>query len=234
MQTRSAARLPPLVPGWPILGNAIEIAADPVQFWVKAARKYGPAYRVRYPTALNGEMTVLAGITANQFASRHGHEVFTTRQYYQRLTHETGTDNYICALDGDPHAYFRKVMKPALSREAAAPFVQDMIRLVEAKVRDFATGAVVPTLKFAQRLTLDELSLAAAGCPMSDAQFADLGRFATTFVGSGVGGRPEFLLKMPSYKRAKNAVHRFLDKMLAQHEQPPADPGHRAEENSCL
>jgi hypothetical protein len=72
-------RLPPLVPGWPLIGNAIELAADPVQFWVQAAKKYGPAYRVKYPTAFNGEMTVLAGIEANRFASHYGHEVFTTK-----------------------------------------------------------------------------------------------------------------------------------------------------------
>ncbi|HSU89237.1 MAG TPA: hypothetical protein VLL56_10395 [Terriglobia bacterium] len=37
-------RLPPLVPGWPLIGNAIELAADPVQFWVQTAKKFGPAY----------------------------------------------------------------------------------------------------------------------------------------------------------------------------------------------
>src|SRR5690242_19947611 len=109
----SAKKLPPLIPGWPILGNAIEMAADPVQFWVHAERKYGPAYRVRYPTAPSGEMMVMAGLQANEFATRHGHEVFTTSQYYEKLTRETGTKNYICALDGDLHTFYRKVVKPS-------------------------------------------------------------------------------------------------------------------------
>jgi cytochrome P450 len=60
-----------------------------------------------------------------------------------RLTRETGTDNYICALDGASHAYFRRVMKPALSREAAAPFVQDMIEMVEAKAHSLQEGGVI-------------------------------------------------------------------------------------------
>ena len=50
----STVKLPPLVPGWPLIGNTIEVAAEPIQFWVDAANKYGPAYRVRYPTAPNG------------------------------------------------------------------------------------------------------------------------------------------------------------------------------------
>jgi hypothetical protein len=43
------------------------------------------------------------------------------RQYFHRLAEETGTDNYLCTMDGQDHTYFRKVMKPALSREALAP-----------------------------------------------------------------------------------------------------------------
>jgi hypothetical protein len=66
-------RLPPLIPGWPVIGNSIELAAEPIQFWVNGARQYGSAYRVRYPTAPNGEMIVLAGLEANRLASRQSH-----------------------------------------------------------------------------------------------------------------------------------------------------------------
>jgi cytochrome P450/CRP-like cAMP-binding protein len=217
MPLHSALRLPPLVPGWPILGNALELAKDPVHFWVEAARKYGSAFRVRYPTA-PGEMTVLAGLAANEFATRHGHEVFTTREYYQKLTRETGTSNYICALDGEDHAYFRKVVKPALSREAAGPFVQDMIRMVQEKAAALKDGSVIPVLEFLQRITTDELSLAASGYPMTDAQFQSLARYARTFIGSGVAGQPEFLLNMPGYRAAKDKVHEFLHTMVKERE----------------
>src|SRR6516225_7255696 len=121
MPLHSSHRLAPLVPGCPLLGNALEMAKDPIQFWVGAARKHGSVFRVRYPTA-PGEMTVISGLAANEFATKHGHEVFTTREYYQKLTRETGTTNYICALDGDNHAYFRSVVKPApRSRRSLCP-----------------------------------------------------------------------------------------------------------------
>lgn len=113
-------------------------------------------------------MTVLAGLKANELATRHGHEVFTTSQYYEKLTRETGTKNYICALDGDPHSFYRKVVKPALSREATAPFVQDMIHTVEQRAGGVQDGDMVPVLEFIQRLTVDLLSLSAAGCPLAD------------------------------------------------------------------
>ena len=169
-------------------------------------------------------MTVLAGLAANEFAACHGHEVFTTREYYQRLTRETGTKNYICALDGEDHAYFRNVVKPALSREAAAPYVQDMIRMVQERSAALSDGASVPVVDFLRRITTDELSLAASGCPMSDAQFQDLARYARTFIGSGVAGQPEFLLSAPGYKRAKERVHNYLHEMIAGREQAIPDP----------
>jgi cytochrome P450/CRP-like cAMP-binding protein len=222
-------KVPPLVPGWPVLGNALEMAADPVQFWVTTARKYGHAYRVRYPTAPSGEMTVLAGLEANEFATRHGHEAFTTRQYYAKLTRETGTKNYLCALDGDLHAFYRKVVKPALSREGTAPFVQDMIRSVEQRVARLKDGDTIPVLEFIQRITVDELSLSAAGCPFPDNQYGSLVRYSKTFIGSGVAAQPEFLLKMPGYKRAKREIHQFLNQMIADREHSVLEPDHRAD-----
>src|ERR1051326_3465574 len=117
MKAVAASKLPPLIPGWPVIGNSLELAAEPVQFWGDCARKYGPAYRVRYPTAPNGEMTVLAGLDANRLAVRQGY-LFSNRPYFQRLAKEAGTANYMGALAGEEHAHFRKVMKPALSREA--------------------------------------------------------------------------------------------------------------------
>jgi len=177
MTPKTSRMLPPLVPGWPVLGNALDMAADPAQFFVHAAERYGPAYRIRYPTAPSGEMTVLAGLKANELATRHGHEVFTTSQYYEKLTQETGTKNYICALDGDLHSYYRKVVKPALSREATAPFVQDMIHTVEQRAGGVRDGYTVPVLEFIQRLTVDLLSLSASGCPLGDDQYRSLERY---------------------------------------------------------
>ena len=223
-----SGNLPPLVPGWPLLGNGIALVSDPVQFWVESARKYGPAYRVRYPTAPKGEWIVLSGIEANQLASRRT-ELFSNREYFHRIAMEAGTEDYICHLDGPRHAHARSMMKPALSREAMAPFVPDLIRMVEKAAGAWEVGDIVPIVERFQRLTLDELALAAGGCPLSDPQFATLRRYADTFIGSGVAGQPAFLLKMPGYKRAKAAAHDYLGGLLAGHEREPPGEGRRAD-----
>lgn len=39
--------LPPLVPGLPLLGNARDMAGNPLPFLVAAYKHYGPIFRVR-------------------------------------------------------------------------------------------------------------------------------------------------------------------------------------------
>jgi CRP-like cAMP-binding protein/cytochrome P450 len=222
------SELPPLVPGWPLIGNTLDLAAEPIQFWVNAARKYGPAYRVRYPTAPNGEMIVLAGLEANRLATRQGH-LFSNSQYFHRLSAETGTDNYMCAMDGEDHAYFRKVMKPALSRETLTPIVSDLIRMVEQETATWREGEVFQATERLQRITVNGLAYAAGGCPMPEGEYKDLCRFSKFFIGAGAAGWPSFLLKLPFYKKAKDAVHGFLKNMLADHERQKPGVDRRAD-----
>ena len=68
-----------------------------------------------------------------------------------------------------------------------------------------------------QRITVNGLAYAAGGCPLPDTEYKELCRFSKFFIGAGAAGWPSFLLKMPFYKKAKDAVHGFLKNMLADH-----------------
>lgn len=63
----TGAPLPPLVPGLPVLGNALSMQHDPLSFLVDCYQRYGPIFRLK---ALKREFTVMAGIEANQFLAR--------------------------------------------------------------------------------------------------------------------------------------------------------------------
>lgn len=208
---------PPQVPGLPLLGNALALARDPVRFWLEAAQSHGSAFRVRIPTAPQGEITVLCGLEANLLAARRGHELFTARPYYRKLTRETGTDNYICALDGPDHRHYRRAVGPALSREALAPFLPAMFEHVAQWGRAKQVGDRIPVMEQLSRLTIDLLSIAAIRTPIGDETFADLGRYAKTFVGSGVAMRPGFLFRMPGYQAAKHRFEGFLRDAIREH-----------------
>jgi CRP-like cAMP-binding protein/cytochrome P450 len=118
-------------------------------------------------------------------------------------------------------------MKPALSREAAAPFVRDMIEMVEARSRALPDGGIISVLEFVERLTVDQLSLAASGTPMPDEAYHHLERFAKTFVGSSVAGQPEFFLRLPGYKKSKAAFHQYISDAVEEHEYRSSNPAGR-------
>lgn len=212
-------RRAPLVPGLPFLGNALQLAKDPGQFWVRAAAEHGTMFRVRYPTAPTGELHVLAGRDANRLAKTEGRRIFVTRPYYERLVEQTGTPDYICALDGDRHRHFRRQMAAGLSREVVRPFVGELIELMKGRVASWRDDSVLPTFEAMQRATVELLSVVASGRPIPDAEYVALGRYAKRFVGSGVAGQPGFLFHMPGYKKAKHAVEGYLEDLLREHEE---------------
>ena len=213
----SDAGLPPLVPGLPLLGNALALLRAPIPFFVSAYHAYGPVYRIRLPTAPQGELTVLAGPHANRFAARAGATYFTTHAYYRHLTRETGTQHYLAALDGALHQHLRTVLAPGLSREALAPYLPAMVALVQQAARSWPPGQRVAVLATLQRLTLEQLSLAATNCPLDAVAYRDLETFARTFVGAGVALQPALLFHLPSYQRAKRRFEAFLRAIIAQH-----------------
>jgi hypothetical protein len=55
---------PPLVPGWPLLGNALDLVGDPAPFLVKSYVRFGPIFRVH---AAYKRLLVVAGPEANVF-----------------------------------------------------------------------------------------------------------------------------------------------------------------------
>ena len=215
--TRSQA--PPLVRGLPLIGSALDLLRAPVGFFVQAYQEYGPVFRVRIPTAPHGELTVMAGPEAHLFAAHEGARYFTTREYYRHLTRETGTENYLSALDGPLHHHYRKVLAPGFSREALVPYLQRMVEITEQAARSWEPGQRIAVLETLQRLTVDQLALAAANCPIDALRYHDLETYARTFVGAGVALRPGLLFRLPAYRAAKRRFEAYLTTLVEAHRQ---------------
>src|SRR4051812_37507223 len=91
--------LPPLVPGLPILGNALPMAGNPLQYFVEQYRRYGPIFRIK---VLNKPYTVLGGLEANRFLIS-GNEVFSSHEALSGMGRELGTEKLLLAMDGPEH-----------------------------------------------------------------------------------------------------------------------------------
>jgi CRP-like cAMP-binding protein/cytochrome P450 len=93
-----------------------------------------------------------------------------------------------------------------------------MVEMVRQKARTWKVGERVGVLKTLQRLTIDELSLSSTNCPMDDADYRALEKYANVFVGAGVALRPDFLFRMPAYKAARRHVENFLMDAIEAHQ----------------
>ena len=105
---QSAAPLPPQAPGLPLLGSGLKMMNDPLSYLVSCYGQFGPIFRLR---ALNRNLTVMAGLEANQFLARAGDEHFGSEALFGGFAREMGTRVFLVALDGEEHRRLRKLMR---------------------------------------------------------------------------------------------------------------------------
>ncbi len=109
------AALPPLVPGLPLLGNALDLVGDPAPFLVKNYLRFGPVFRVN---AAHHRLLVVAGPEANIFFMKGaGAHALENRRAFAVMKKELNGQNLIFAQDGQRHREVRHLLRPAYSRE---------------------------------------------------------------------------------------------------------------------
>jgi cytochrome P450 len=208
--------LPPLIPGLPVLGNATALSKDLVAFAVEQYKRVGPIFRVR---ALNREFVVLAGPEANVFITQEGADKITSRQVWQPYGQEFGVTDYLQDIDGEPHLRLRKLFKKAYSASTLMADIPMLVDIVQKTLDRFQDAHDVSTLYLSRTIVTEQLGRALANY----APGTNLENMITTIrlaLNVHVTGQsPAFMLKLPAYRRAKQA---FLDMgraIIAQHQQ---------------
>src|SRR5437016_2160060 len=93
--------VPPLVPGWPFLGNALELMGDPATFFLQNYLRFGPIFRVN---AAHHRLLVVAGPEANIFFMRGaGAHCLENKRAFAMMEKELKGQNLIFSLDGQRH-----------------------------------------------------------------------------------------------------------------------------------
>jgi cytochrome P450 len=214
------APLPPLAPGLPLLGNAIEMGGDTVRFLVKMYRQFGPIFRVR---ALTREFTILAGLPANHFMVKDGDNYLTGEKVFGGLNSELKSTLVFPALDGEKHNYYRRLFRPSYSREAITPHYAAVMDVARNHARTWQVGTrlqVVPTM---QRVITDELGTVLTGT-ISGEVFPDLRDVLRTLIMVKLmKSAPELMLKLPGYKRKKARAAKFMLGILEKHRTTPPE-----------
>lgn len=209
-----ALQEPPQVSGLPLLGNTLQMARGPAKFFVDSYRKYGPVFRVRL---MGQPYTVIAGVEAANFmGSREGKDSLRSKEFWQGLVQEYGATRTLVGEDGDSHKELRDIMRRGYSRESIKGRYNELVQITDrALARDWKLGASVPVVEAMQYMVVDQLGTILTGS--APLEYVKDIRTTILYILNVLvtRQRPKFLLKHPTYKKARSRVFELAHKMIA-------------------
>jgi cytochrome P450 len=110
---------------------------DPLQFHLRAFRKFGPIYQTHFRSQ---RWVVLAGLEANDFVWKNT-RLWSYQDGNAPFLEEMGPD-HVTALDGDHHRQKRKILKPSFDQGPAMRFLPQFNQMFGEELK---TAAAAPT-----------------------------------------------------------------------------------------
>ena len=206
----SQAPLPPLVQGLPILGSALELKRDPLQFLIDKYHEYGPIFRVQ---AAGRSFTVMAGPAANLFATREGDSHWHGKDFWAPFADEINSKHFLAAIDGEPHSRLRKIIKKPYSREFVLDQLPALVEITRQALTGWQPGKVVTVHPFIQRLVAEQIGHLVLGAGPGD-YLGDFVIFMQTLLNTVQGLWPRWMLRSPKYLRAKARLMKLARNLL--------------------
>lgn len=212
---------PPLVPSPPLIGNAPQILGDPLPFLVAMYERLGPIFRLR---VAGRRFTVLAGPEANIFMAQADGDLLRSREFWGDFAAEWGAPNMLTSLNGEAHAFQRRMMKPGFARGAILERLPLMAEIVREHVRDLRPGQRVAVLPLVQAIVSDQLGELLIG-RRAGADAAAV-RLAIRYSLNALLLRqwPRLILAVPAYRRAYTRVGELAREIIAARRADPAEP----------
>lgn len=192
---------PKLVPGAPIVGNALEMAKDPGAFFIRMYQEHGPIFRIKI---LNKEYTVLAGPEASVFMSRHSNEYLRSKEFWEGLVEDYGATKLLVSEDGESHKRLRSIMKRGFARSAVNGRYQEVLDITDNVLTDeWQSGAEVPVVRGMQKLVTEQLGYITSNRSAGE-YVDDIRTYIKRVLDVRVTHqRPKFMLYFPDFKKAK-------------------------------
>ena len=207
------AREIPQAKGLPLLGNTLDMARDPAQFFVKLYREYGPACRI---SVLGKPHVVLSGIEAANFmGSREGKDCLRSKEFWEGLVEEYGATRTLTGEDGESHKELRNIMRRGYSKESIKGRYNELVRITDRCFkRDWPVGESVRVLPAMQYMVTDQLGTILTGS--APLEYVDAIRTNILYILNVLvtRQRPKILLQNPKYKRAKARVQELRRSMV--------------------
>ncbi len=206
--------LPPLVPGLPFLGNARELTKDLMGFIVAQYKRFGPIFRIHVPT---GDIVIIAGPEANVFVTQEGADKFSSREAWHSFGSEFGAEEYLQDIDGEQHARIRKLFKTSYSANTLLSDIPLLVEIAQNVVNRLQVGEEIPALYLFRLIVTEQLGRALANHAPGDNLDSMITTVRTSLNVHINKQAPTFMLRMPSYTRAKRRFQQMGRDMVAEH-----------------
>ena len=154
--------------GWPLLGNTLQMLADPKGEPERLAKRFGPVFRTH---TFGGRLVTLLGPQANEFVLLDQAKLVSAQHGWERMFGRLFPGGLLL-MDADEHRLQRKALSVAFKAGPLKSYLESLNRGIAAGISNWLSAS--PDLCFypaAKRLTLD---LA-----------------ATVFLGEGMGADAE-------------------------------------------
>ena len=215
-----SGRLPPLVPGKPFLGHALEMYRAPLQLMRQLYQRYGPVYRIRVP---GREFTILAGLEANRLLAETGDTYFRSAGEFDDFQRELKATHFLINMDGEAHQEMRRFLRPGYSKR---PYLQQLDLAVEITrkwLRTWPEGGWLGVMDASQRIVSEQIGAVVIGHPPGD-YFEDYRLFMNTILRTLVVGTwPRIMLRRPAYRKAKKRIWAMVRRLVEERRALPPE-----------
>ncbi len=215
------APLPPLMPGLPIVGNALALSQNVSQFLRKGYQRYGSIFRIR---ALGDTYTVIAGTNANLFFSREQGEHLRSKEFWAGIDQEMKANITLISSDGPPHSELRQISKRGYSRSLYESHFPEVMEINRRMIDAWPVGESRAVVPWMQSVVIEQLGQVIVGTAPGD-----YGKDISNFIRTALlvlitRQRPGLLLRMPAYKNARRRSFELATSIVDYHRaNPPVD-----------
>ncbi len=204
----------PAAAGWPLAGNAFDMAGDLTAFLAREYRKHGPIFRVR---AFNRRFIAFAGPDAIKFLTKIGSTHLRTHELWRDFSFATGTRHLVVGMDGSEHLRMRKLLAKAYSPKVIEARLGDFLDVTRRSIAAWPRDRPVATQQAMQRIVAEQTGLSLTGISSRE-HVDDLVVFLETLLNVHILRRwPKLAALRPRFRRARRGVDKLYAKILDVH-----------------
>lgn len=204
---------PPMVKGLPLLGNMAELVKSPLYFLEDKHNEYGDVFQFK---AAHKQFTVLAGVEANRFMTGEGRDYFTSRESWGRFLKGARSPHLFIGIDGEEHAYQRKIFKPTFSKAAFKNRIHQFTDPLDKTFNALADGEEIFVGPFVRNLVCKQIGMALQGVEVTSEQTEEIMTTQNTFLNVYMLGKwPKLVFLNPRILKSIFNTLKFIKQVRA-------------------